>query len=314
VTVPLPVPPGVDSVSHPPPPFTAAVHAHVGALAITVNEPDALVLGSVRPGGETVNVHGAGAASCVTVNVRPAIVSVPVRGLMSVFAATVKPNGLLPRPDPLPTVIHPALDEADHVQASALAVTATDPEPPGEPNACEPGAIEYEQPDPCETVSIWPAIEALPLRAGPGFAAAVSTTDPPPPGSLRTDAIVSQSTADVAVQPQLLPVASATETLIVPPPTGALWLVGLIVKLHEAAACVTVNTSSAIVMVPLRGPPELLAALNATVPLPVPDNPLVREIHEAFVLVDHAHAVPAVTATEPVPPLAATEASDGEML
>jgi hypothetical protein len=67
-------------------------------------------------------------------------------------------------------------------------------------------------------------------------------------------------------------------------------------------------------MVPLRGPPALFAALNATVPLPVPDDPLVREIHEAFALADHAHAVPAVTATEPVPPLAATEASDGEML
>jgi hypothetical protein len=240
VTVPLPVPPAVESISHVTPPFTAAVHAQDGGLAVTLNEPGPPPEGSVTAGGETMNVHGAGAASCVTVNVRPAIVSVPVRAVMSVFGATVKPTELLPRPDPLPSVIHPAPDEADHVQASALAVTGTDPLPPDEPNAWGPGGIEYEHPEPCDTVSIWPAIDALPLRAGPGFAATLSVTDPPP-GSLRTDAIVTQSTVDVAVQPQLLPVASATETLIVPPPTGELWLVGLIVKLHEAAACVTVN-------------------------------------------------------------------------
>ena len=44
-----------------------------------------------------VNVHGVGAAACVTVKVRPAIVSVPMRAA-PVFAATVKPTDPLPVP------------------------------------------------------------------------------------------------------------------------------------------------------------------------------------------------------------------------
>src|SRR5262245_17866696 len=46
--------------------------------------------------GAMVNVHGA--AGCVTVNVCPAIVSVPVRDVVVVFAATLK----LTDPPPLP--------------------------------------------------------------------------------------------------------------------------------------------------------------------------------------------------------------------
>jgi len=53
----------------------------------------------------------------VTVNVAPAIVSVPVRLDATVFAATLKPT--LPLPDPvapLVTVIHAALLAAVHAQ------------------------------------------------------------------------------------------------------------------------------------------------------------------------------------------------------
>jgi hypothetical protein len=38
--------------------------------------------------GEIVNVHGATPAACVTVNVRPPMVIVPVRDVVPVFAAT----------------------------------------------------------------------------------------------------------------------------------------------------------------------------------------------------------------------------------
>jgi hypothetical protein len=63
-TVPLPVPPIVDSVSHPVPPFTAAVHAHDGSLAVTVMVPGPPAAGSGPDGGETVKLHaGAGAAA-----------------------------------------------------------------------------------------------------------------------------------------------------------------------------------------------------------------------------------------------------------
>jgi hypothetical protein len=88
----------------------------------------------------------------------------------------------------------------------------------------------------------------------------------------------------------------------------------LIEKLHDAAACVTVNGRSAIVIVPLRGPPVLPAALNATVPLPVPDAAPVIEIQDAFAVADQLQPAPAVTLIEPLPPPDAIDASDGERL
>ena len=64
-------------------------------------------------------------------NVCPAIVSVPVRGLVEVFAATV--YATVPFPVPLPplvTVIQDALLEAVQAQTEALAMTDTVPLPP----------------------------------------------------------------------------------------------------------------------------------------------------------------------------------------
>jgi hypothetical protein len=70
------------------------------------------------------------AAACVTVNVAPAIVSVPVRPVVTVFAATLNPT--LPGPDPdapLVSVIQAALLLAVHAQP-APAVTVLLPVPP----------------------------------------------------------------------------------------------------------------------------------------------------------------------------------------
>jgi len=131
---------------------------------------------------------------------------------------------------------------------------------------------------------------------------------------LRTEEIVNQSDDDDAVHEQAVPVASVTVTLTLPPAIAAVKLDGLIEKLQDAPACVTMNGRSAIVIVPLRGPPVLLAALNATVPLPVPDGPPVIEIHEALALADHVHPLPAVTVTEPLPPPTSIDASDAERL
>ena len=56
----------------------------------------------------------------MTVNVAPAIVSVPVRLDATVFAATLKPTVPLPDPvAPLVTVIHAALLAAVHAQPVA---------------------------------------------------------------------------------------------------------------------------------------------------------------------------------------------------
>jgi hypothetical protein len=73
--------------------------------------------------GETVDTHGAPA--CVTVNVLPPIVSVPVRCVVTVFTATSNVTEPFPLPlAPAVTVIHAALLVA--VQAHPVAaVTVT---------------------------------------------------------------------------------------------------------------------------------------------------------------------------------------------
>jgi len=72
---------------------------------------------------------GGGAAACETVNVWPAIVSVPLRA-SPLFAPTLNDTEPLPVPvAPLVTVIHGAFDVALHEQL-APAVTATLPLPP----------------------------------------------------------------------------------------------------------------------------------------------------------------------------------------
>jgi len=76
-----------------------------------------------------------------------------------------------------------------------------------------------------------------------------------------------------------------------------------------AADCVTENVCPAIVSEPLRWVPlGLAAALNPTVPVPLPLAPLVTVSHDVLLLTPvHAHPANAVTVVEPVPPAAATD-------
>lgn len=63
-----------------------AVQAHpLAAVTVTVFVPAAAV--TFADAGAIDGAHGA--PSCVTVNVEPAIVSVPVRGAVPTFAATL---------------------------------------------------------------------------------------------------------------------------------------------------------------------------------------------------------------------------------
>jgi hypothetical protein len=57
----------------------------------------------------------------------------------------------------------------------------------------------------------------------------------------------------------------------------------------------------------------LAATLNATDPLPLPDAPLVIEIHAAFDAAVHAQPLVVVTATVPVPPVESTDWLVGEI-
>ena len=82
-----------------------------------------------------------GAAACVTVNVCPPTLIVPVRCVVAELAATLKLT--VPLPDPLAvpvTVIQLTLLVA--VQAQPLpAVTENDPDAPDAATDCEAGAI-----------------------------------------------------------------------------------------------------------------------------------------------------------------------------
>jgi len=81
---------------------------------------------------------------CVTVSVRPAIVSVPVRCEVTVDAATVNVTLPLPLPvDPFVTVIHETLLCDVQLQAAVVA-TADDPVPPPPTTANVEGVIAYE--------------------------------------------------------------------------------------------------------------------------------------------------------------------------
>jgi hypothetical protein len=62
-----------------------------------------------------------------------------------------------------------------------------------------------------------------------------------------------------------------------------------------------------MVSVPDLAAPVFAATVNATVPLPVPEAPLLRASHATLAVAVHAHvAADAVSATEPEPPTSAT--------
>src|SRR5207244_7607218 len=126
VTVPLPEPlaPAVIVIHVS---VVVAVHEQPAA-AVTVTVPDPPPTATACDAGASVEVHGTPA--CVTVNVLPAIVSVPVREVPAVFAATLNVTLPLPEPDaPVVTVIHVALLTAVHAQPVG-AVTVVLPVPP----------------------------------------------------------------------------------------------------------------------------------------------------------------------------------------
>jgi hypothetical protein len=94
-------------------------------------------------------------AACDTVNVRPAIVSVPVRASVLVLGATVKLAESLPEPvAPAVTVIHVALLTAVQVQP-VVVVTVVDPSPLAAGTDWLEGEMENEHPAGlCVTVTV----------------------------------------------------------------------------------------------------------------------------------------------------------------
>ena len=125
--------------------------------------------------------------------------------------------------------------------------------------------------------------------------------------------IVIQDALLVAVHAH--PAAAVTETVVLPTPAPTLAVVGEIVGAHGVPAWVTVKVVPAIVSVPLRlVVPPLGAAVNVTVPEPVPDAPVLIVIHAALLTAVQTQPVPTVTVLLPVPPPAAIDCDVGEML
>ena len=81
------------------------------------------------------------------------------------------------------------------------------------------------------TVKVWPAIVAVPLRDGPGFAAA-ATVALPAPVPLAPPEIVNHGAFDVAVHAHDAVVLTATAVL--PPSAASDALPGLIANVHAA--------------------------------------------------------------------------------
>ena len=128
VTVPLSVPlPGVavTQLSE----FWTVHEQPETVWTLTVVVPPSLVM--VTSVGVTMNVHAA--APWVTARVRPATVSVPVRGVVVGLASTVKLNQAVPVPElPVGMVIQGTSLEADQLQPVVVLTSAllADPAPP----------------------------------------------------------------------------------------------------------------------------------------------------------------------------------------
>ena len=137
VTVPVPLPLALPVI---------VIHVNVlvvvheqPAAVVTVVDPFAPPATTDCDVGESENVQPVG--SCVTVNVRPAIVAVAVRCKVVVLGGALKVTVPLPFPlAPLVSVSHPVLLTAVHVQPAAV-VTAVEGAPPLEPTFCDTGEI-----------------------------------------------------------------------------------------------------------------------------------------------------------------------------
>jgi len=109
---------------------------------------------------------------------------------------------------------------------------------------------------------------------------------------------------DVAVHAQ--PAAAVIELDPGPPDASTFNEFGAMLNEH-AAAWLTVNVWPAIVNVPVRAAPGLAATLNATVPFPLPDAPLVIVSQSGLAVVAvQLQPVAATTLTLPAPPVEPT--------
>ena len=151
-----------------------------------------------------------------------------------------------------------------------------------------------------------------PFRSAPVLADAVYATVPPPV-PVAPAVIVSHEDWLVAVHAQLLVVVTVMDGPA-PPPAATEVLPGATEKLHGAAAagCETLIVRPATVSPPVRATPVFDAAVNATVPLPVPDAPDVIVSHPAPLTAVHSQSARVLTEIgAPAPPATAIDWLNG---
>jgi hypothetical protein len=133
------------------------------------------------------------------------------------------------------------------------------------------------------------------------------------PDPVRDPLTVIHDAPVVTVQAQVDDVVTAM--VPVAPPGGAVTVNGETVNVQDAAASVTVKLLPAIVSVALLVAVVVFnAAVNLTLPEPLPVAPLVIVTHEAPLVAVQLHPAVVVTVTVPLPPDPASDWLVGEMV
>ena len=139
----------------------------------------------------------------------------------------------------------------------------------------------------------------VPVRTVAAALAAIVYDTAPAPVPVAPELIVIQPTLLTAVHGH----AAGEPTFTVPlvTPSGTEMLDGDRLVVHAAPSWVTVTVCPAMVIVPVREPPPGLPAIESdTLPVPLPDVPLVTTIHEAALAPVQEHPPPVVTDTVPL--------------
>lgn len=202
---------------------------------------------------------------CCTVNVRPAMVSVPLRTLPRLICTEKLTD---PLPEPLaPAVMstQDALLTAVHAHPAAVVTDTGPPDPPdgskdalvvamryvqggggagaggGGGGGAGGGGAGVEEADACRTANVWFSMLMVPLRTPPLLAATLNATVPVPLPEAGAVTVIHPS---LLFADQLQPPGVVTLMRPVVPSAPTSSDDGEIVKRHVAAACVTRSRSS----------------------------------------------------------------------
>jgi hypothetical protein len=156
----------------------------------------------------------------LTVNVWPAIVSVPLRPRPFLRSATLKVTVPLPLSVDTPVIVnHSSFELAVQLHCGPLVVTVTVPLPPDALTLWLVGVMVNEQGEvpSCVTLNACPATVSVPVRVAPRFGSTMKATDPLPVPDA-PEVTTSHAALEAAVHEHEPPVVTATDPV---PPTTA---------------------------------------------------------------------------------------------